>query len=435
MIFNLPPILGFIPLILYIVLSLKGVNIIIATVSSLLTGAVLTGQSLLTMGTALQSALGEFITLIGFIILLGAGLGEILKCTGVAQNIVYLVLNKLQIKTVRQSLILATALSGIMTALLGTSSGANATICPIILPIVASIGVVPGALSIMLMAGATAGMAIGPFTPITITITGLSGLSYVSYLASIAVPLALVILIPSFFMALRLQKRGGDGEKYTDADMTSSAEFISSPEAKRGTFAFFAAMTSMILYGIYAGAGASYAIIVMAIVSAAVGIASGMKPAEFINTYIEGCARMFQLFLLFVLFAPFLNFVVASGAFDALVGYLQPLINIGGEVAFLMLSACVGIFGIAGAAVAQAQIINELFAPIAAAMNIDMGIWGTVIAYGCILTSFAMPNPDNLGPMGLAHSKNLKAMIQNGYVVITVGLAVLLIRTVIYVMF
>ena len=100
---------------------------------------------------------------------------------------------------------------------------------------------------------------------------------------------------------------------------------------------------------------------------------------------------MFWMFFMFVLFEPFLNYVSASGAFDAVCQLMQPLIDVGGEVAFLMLSAAVGIFGISGTGVAQAQIIHELFLPMVQSLNIAMPIWGMVVLVGCQVTFFVTP--------------------------------------------
>ena len=113
-------------------------------------------------------------------------------------------------------------------------------------------------------------------------------------------------------------------------------------------------------YGLVVGAGASYAILVMMTASIVVGLVGGLSFQSSLTAMIQGGSKMFWMFFMFVLFEPFLNYVSASGAFDAVCQLMQPLIDVGGEVAFLMLSAAVGIFGISGTGVAQAQIIHEL---------------------------------------------------------------------------
>lgn len=431
MIFNLPPILGFIPLILYIILSLKGTNLLAATVISMVISFVLTGKGLLTAGVSLQSALGEFLTLVGFIIMLGSGLGEVLKKTKVAENLVHLVLDKLKIRTQKQSLILAFSMSMILTALLGTGSGANATISPIILPVVASLGIAPGVLGIMLIAGGLCGMILGPFTPTAVIIRELSGLTYTELIITASFPLSIIIFGTSFYFSLRLQKRGGDGEAYSEADKAAAEDYKANPYAKRGTYAFLISMFAMIVYGVIAGAGASFAIVIMLLVAIVVAVATKTPMEDFLNWFFGGCGKMVHIFCLFVCFCPLLNNIVASGAFSALVELVSPIITGSSKVVFVMVSSCIGIFGIAGAAVDQAQVIHDLFSEFIVTLGIPASLWANIIMYGCVLTSLSMPNPDILAPLGLAHSSNLKTAMKCGYAIIIISLAVLLIRSVI----
>ena len=71
MIFGLPALLGFLPMVLYIILSFKGKDMLTVVLLCVLLGAALTGQDLLSVGSALNAALGSFMGLIGFIILEG----------------------------------------------------------------------------------------------------------------------------------------------------------------------------------------------------------------------------------------------------------------------------------------------------------------------------------------------------------------------------
>ena len=100
----------------------------------------------------------------------------------------------------------------------------------------------------------------------------------------------------------------------------------------------------------------------------------------------------------------------------------------------VMLSAAVGIFGISGTGVAQAQIIHELFLPMVQSLNIAMPIWGMVVLVGCQVTFFVTPTVDMVGQMGLARSKNIKAMLANGWVITVITFAYVLIRAILYTM-
>lgn len=387
MIFNLPPILGFLPLIVYMILSLRGVDLLLTACISVALGAVLTGQSLVSFGNVMYASLGSFLALVGLIIMMGAGLGEVLKKTKVAHNIVYLSITKMHLKTPRQGLCATMVICTILVAMLGTLAGSNAIIAPIVIPILASMGVVPGALAIAMQGGATCGLIMGPFTPNTLTVMGLTGLSYPEYLLKVSLPLSVIIWIVSYVMANRLQERGKGTEAFGSEDLADIDEFVPNADIMRGTAVFLLTMALLIINGI--------------------------------------------LFFMFLLYNPFLDFVAQAGAFDAVVTYMRPLVDAGGNVAFTLLAALIGIFGISGAGVAQAKIIHELFFSTVTAIGLPIGLWGFVILIGSVLTCFVMPNPDNIGTLGLAHSNNLKGMLVNGWVAMAVSLIVLFIRTVI----
>lgn len=431
MIFNLPPILGFLPLIVYMILSLRGVDLLLTACISVALGAVLTGQSLVSFGNVMYASLGSFLALVGLIIMMGAGLGEVLKKTKVAHNIVYLSITKMHLKTPRQGLCATMVICTILVAMLGTLAGSNAIIASIVIPILASMGVVPGALAIAMQGGATCGLIMGPFTPNTLTVMGLTGLSYPEYLLKVSLPLSVIIWIVSYVMANRLQERGKGTEAFGSEDLADIDEFVPNADIMRGTAVFLLTMALLIINGILSKAGAAYAIVVMILVALTTGIAAKMSFTDILKTFVEGGAKLYWLFFMFLLYNPFLDFVAQAGAFDAVVTYMRPLVDAGGNVAFTLLAALIGIFGISGAGVAQAKIIHELFFSTVTAIGLPIGLWGFVILIGSVLTCFVMPNPDNIGTLGLAHSNNLKGMLVNGWVAMAVSLIVLFVRTVI----
>lgn len=430
MIFNLPPILGFLPLIVYMILSLRGVDLLLTACISVALGAVLTGQNLVSFGNVMYASLGSFLALVGLIIMMGAGLGEVLKKTRVAHNIVFLSITRMHLKTPRQGLAATMVISTVLVAMLGTLAGSNAIIAPIVIPILASMGVVPGALAVAMQGGATCGLIIGPFTPNTLTVMGLTGLTYQEYLLKASLPLSIVIWTVSFIMANRLQKREMGTEKFGKEDIANINDFVPDVDVMRGTTVFLLTMALLIVYGILSKAGAAYAIVVMILVAITTGTASKLTFTDILKTFVEGGAKLYWLFFMFLLYNPFLDFVAQAGAFDAIVNYMRPLVSAGGNVAFTMLAALIGIFGISGAGVAQAKIIHELFISTVTAIGIPLGLWGFIILTGSVLTCFVMPNPDNIGTLGLAHSNNLKGMLVNGWVAMIVTLILLFIRTV-----
>ncbi len=431
MIFNLPPILGFLPLLLYIILMLKGKDMNVSVLICVILGAILTGESITGFGAVLQQSLSSFLALIGFIIVLGAGLGEVLTRTKVAQNIVYLVVGKSKLKSKKQAIIIAMFTSTILVSMLGTLAGSNAIIAPILIPIVASLGITPSTLGVILHGAGATGLYIGPFVPPVATIMGLTGLTYAQYLKTAGIPLAIIVLGSTYFVALRTQKLTEGKYSYSKEDMQEE-NFEATPEIRRATYVFLATMVVMLTYGIIAKAGASYAIVVMLTASLVTGFAAGMNLETSLKTLVSGSSKMYWMFFMFILFDPFLNYVAKSGAFDAIAGYMQPLIDAGGEVAFIMVSTFIGVFGISGAGVAQAKMTHELFLPLVTSMNISMDIWALVVLVSCQITFFVTPTVDMVGQMGLARSNDIKAMLKNGWVLTIITFIYVFIRALLY---
>lgn len=432
MILGLPPILGFLPLLLYIVLMLRGKDMNVSVLLCVILGAVLTGESITGFGKVLQGSLSSFLSLIGFIIVLGSGLGEVLSQTKVAHNIVHFVIGRSKIKSKKQAILISMVTSTVLVSMLGTLAGSNAIIAPIIIPIVASLGITPSTLGVILHGAGATGLYIGPFVPPVVTIMGLTGLSYGKYLVNAGIPLAIIVWGSTFFVACRTQKLTEGKVSYSESDMVA-ADFVVTPKIKRATFTFVATMIIMLIYGVLSHSGASYAIVVMLTAAIATGFAAGLSLTEALNTMVRGSAKMYWMFFMFILFDPFLNYVAKSGAFDAIAAYMQPLIDKGGEVAFLMISTAIGVFGISGAGVAQAQITHELFLPMVTRMSIEMGIWALVVLVACQITFFVTPTVDMVGSMGLARSNDLKAMLKNGWVITVITFAYVFIRAIMYV--
>lgn len=422
MILGLPAIFGFLPLLIYIIISFKGADMLWVVLLCVIIGAVLTGQTPITFGNAIASGIGSFLGLIGFIILLGAGLGELLTQTGVAQNIVYLVMKKTGVKSKKQVMLATMFSSTLLVSLLGSMAGGNAILAPIIIPIVASFGITPNALGVLLHGAGAAGLYIGPFVPTVVTTIGLTGLSYGQYMKFAGIPVALIVLVSTYFVALRVQKNTEGKEAYGKDDMVDTSNFEPNEKTKRATLTFVLIMLLSIVYGIYAKAGASFVITVMGITSLAVGFIAGLKPEETLKAIVKGSSRMYWLFILFVLYDPFLNFVTQSGAFDALAGYIKPLINAGGKPVFMIISTLIGIFGVSGAAVAQEKVMHTMFLPLVQQLNFPMTLWAIVLLVGSQITFFAYPTGDMVGQMGLARSKDLKSMVKNGLVITAISI-------------
>ena len=147
------------PLIIYIILAFKDINPVLNVVICVVLSAIMTKQPFSSMGEVLGSALGSFLGIIGFIIMLGSALGAVLKETGAAEFLIMTLMKKIGINSEKKAILASMVTSIVIVALLGSLAGANAIIAPMIIPLVAIIGITPSTMAAVLMgAGIT-----GPF--------------------------------------------------------------------------------------------------------------------------------------------------------------------------------------------------------------------------------------------------------------------------------
>ena len=374
MIFNLPPILGLTPLIVYIILAFRpNIHPLANVVICMIIGAVLTGTNLLEFGSILTTSLGSFLGQVGFIIMIGSGLGLILKESGVAENLVHLLIRKIGINSIGRAIIASMLASMFMVLVLSTLTGGNAVLAPILIPLVASVGMTPSTLAIIMQ---TAGVA-----------------------------------------------------DYPEGTALSADDYKPSADARRATAWFGVAMVLVVAYGVVNSLGVAHAITVITVAVLATGFGARYKIDKIIDLFMKGCAQYFWLYIMFILMDPFLNFIAASGAFDALVEIGSPLVEGGGKVGLAMLAALIGTFGIQGAAVAQAVMLDTVFRPLVDATGLSMAVWALVILIGSQMTSFAYPGLDMVAATGTARSADMKSQVKHGWIITAVTLLVCLIES------
>lgn len=428
MLFNLSPIFALIPLIIYIILAFKDINAVLNVVICVILSAIITKQPLLSMGGVIADALGSFLSLIGFIILLGSALGAVLKKTGVAEYIVMVLMKKIGINTEEKAILSSMICSVILVSLLGTLAGANAIIAPIIIPLVATIGITPSALAAAFHGAGATGLFIGPYSPQVVTIMGLTGLSYGSYLIGVGLPVAIICWIVTYFMSIRIQRKTLGIYSYENVEKPNMG-YVAKAETKKATLAFALSLIILILYGIFVKSGSSYAIVVMFTVAIITGKFGGLSFNDLFDTMMEGAGRMIWLFIMFVLFHPFITFVSEAGAFEALVQLIEPLLKSQSKVVFSLISTITGIFGIGGAAVAQSVVMDNMFKQLVDNLSISPTLWAAILLVGSQITSFAYPEADMLGQMGLARSKDLKNMVKFGITITVATIIFIFIRS------
>lgn len=430
MIFDLPPILGLLPLIIYIILAFRPkIHPLVNVTICLAVGAILTKTNLLEFGSILTTSLGSFLGQVGFIIMIGSGLGMLLKESGVAENLVHLMVRKIGINSIPKAIIASMLVSMFMTMVLSTLTGGNAVIAPIIIPLVASVGMTPSTLAVIMQTAGVTGLFISPFSPPMVTIMELTGLAYPEVLLFASLPICIPMWLITYFNAKHIQKVTAGISDYPEGTAVSADHYQASPNAKRATLFFSIAMLLVVIYGIKFKLGVAHAITVIVVAVLATGFGARFKIEKTIDLFMKGCAQYFWIYILFILMDPFLNFIAASGAFDALVEFGKPLVESGGKVGLSMLAALIGTFGIQGAAVAQAVMLDTVFRPLVDATGLSMAAWAIVILIGSQMTSFAYPGLDMVAATGTARSSDMKSQVKHGWIITAATLVVCFVMT------
>ena len=408
---------GLIPLLLYIVLVLREMDPLPATVICVVLGAIINAKSLVAVGTDLSKAMGSFLGLVGLIIMLGRGLGEVLSETKVAHTLVYKIIYGIGVNTQKKALLGIMMATMVIVGLLGTMAGGVAIIAPIVNPIAAAVGLTPAAVAVLYQSVGEEALTLGPFTPPVVTLIGLTKLDYGTMLLTAALPIAFVTLLVTWFMVQRIQLSTVEKMPEGMAVGKEIETFHPTTHSQRATTTFIVLFAALIAYGIYVKAATPFVISVMLILSFVVGMVGGMKFDSVCKSIVKGMAGNVGLYLLFILLELFINYVELAGGFHALTYLMMPLINIGGKVAVVIAGGAIGAFGISGAVVAELVTLNKMFVSLLKEYNVSMIAWAVALIVATRVTNFIIPGSNMVAMMGFAQSNNLKAMMRNGYVV------------------
>lgn len=416
--------LSFTPLIALALLSLIGVDIVLAVISSIIIAMIMTSTGLPEMGIMLAKSTGSFIATVGLIIMLGAGVGEVATRTGAAVELVKFVVDRIGLSSqtrVKFGIIVSSIL---ICGSLGTMAGGNAIIVAVIIPVAAAVGLTPPTVAALMMTAGSVGLFTGPFTPSTVTILQLGGLSYPDYLLSVGLPMSAVTLLAGWFMAGRIQKMTEGKLRYEiDLSEKSQPEEENIAQARRrklSAFAFAMTIVAMAVIGVVIKAGFSFAIIVMLLVALTTGLTGGLRPTEILQSLYHGCGRLVWMFILYWLYNPILQLMDGLHAYQGLLDYTRPLLE-GISPAWLCFSIfAFNIIGhVPGAAVAQMTFTHKIFGPMLMAAGVPpQGLTAVLLASSQVDWFGPFPSSDMFGQMGLAQSTHLKYMLYNGWTIV-----------------
>ena len=358
-------------------------------------------------------------TQIGIIIMLGAGVGEVLRVTGVAERIVVGVM-RLTGKHSQTNVLVGILISCfVLVASLGTLAGAIAIAAPILIPVAARIGFTRSATAAAMFLGGCAGLAVAPFAGSNVAIMDAADIDYLSYLKFAAAPLATLSLILAMFIVPLVQRRTtGKGDEY-GADDSGVPGTDHAKHTSAATIAFVTVLLASVVYAAMTKASTTFPLFALPLIGIITGLAARMPVTQVLAEMYEGARHMVRTFFMFWILAALFLAIDQLAPFEVILDrFGSDLMNATG-LTFIVLIGLLGWIGIPGATAAQVVLIDKVFGGIAAALGIPAGIWAVALLWGSKADTYGpFPNGNMVGVMGLARSSNLRSLLAVGWLVL-----------------
>ena len=333
--------------------------------------------------------------------------------TGVTHTLVYWIVKRIGVNTPTKGKLALVICSILICGLLGTLGGGNAVIAPIMLPILASLGVTPTVVATLFKVAGEIGLMVGPLTGVTLITIEVTGLSYGQLMLQAVLPFSCFWLAGAWIGCNRAQKRTLGKEAYSvDEDIKHLDSITITPKQKRTTIAFLVAFVLLVVYGILTKQGTSYALIVMIALAVVVTLVSWTDIDTAVSCVTKGVASQANMFLIFITIDVLLKLVTLGGGFDAISNLLGGLAKGGGATGVMLAASIVGGVGIEAAAVAEIKIIAEMFGGLAAEVGLPMGCFAVSILAATRLTGSMYPTTNFAGQLGTAQCENTKEALQ-----------------------
>ena len=145
----------------------RGISTGACLLIGVLIAALMLGQDFGMLASAFYASLGSSTSMIGLIIMVGAGLGVLMSQVGVSQTLVYWIVKRIGVDTRAKAKLSLIICSILVCGLLGTLGGGNAIISPILLPVMASLGITPSVTATLFKTAGEVGLILGPLTGVT----------------------------------------------------------------------------------------------------------------------------------------------------------------------------------------------------------------------------------------------------------------------------
>lgn len=412
-----PSLIALIPMIIYIVLSFnEKLNQFVIILVSVIIGCILTGNGITAFSAAFAGALDSTIGEIGFIIALGTGVGAIMTKTGVSKTLCRWIVKGIGVNTQKKAIIAVELCCVVVCGLLGTLAGGCAIVAPVIIPVVAAVGLTPNTVGCLFQSSGETGLIWGPFSGPVVTLMALTGLTYGQQMLWAALPYGIIWLVVIFFVGLYVQKKT-EGKYHYELAPEDSSDAEITPQEKKTSIAFLVSFIALVVYAIITKQGTHYVISVMFILSLVMVIFSHQKLTDALKDFFKGVGSAADMWVLFIALELLMNVIDAGGGFTALGNLFLNLVGEPTQTSTMIIGTLVGSFGINGGAVAQLKVTHEMFLPSIEACGLPMQLWAIALICGSRATSSMYPGSNMIAPMGSARSTDLKAMLIGGWAV------------------
>ncbi|WUR86008.1 hypothetical protein OG967_48360 [Streptomyces phaeochromogenes] len=307
-----------------------------------------------------------------------------------------------------------------LVAALGTLAGALAVAAPLLLPVAARLGFTRSATAAMMFLGGSAGLAVAPFAGTNVAIMTSAGVSYPQYLLYGAAPLAVLSVIGGMIVIPWVQRRTENtGDEYDASEVAETDEPTPGIRRTRATVAFAVTLAVCVGYAIAAGAGTSFPLLALPVIAVVTGVAGGLPVPTTVQHAIRGASTQLRMFFLFWLMAVFFMAIEHLKPFDVLRTMFNDDLGSMSPLAFVAVTALLGMLGAPGAAAAHVVLLDQVFGDLATSIGVSANAWVIVLLFASKLDTYGpFPNGNMVGAMGLARSSNLRNLLVTGVLIL-----------------
>ena len=416
-----PSLWAMVPMVIFLIMTLMGKNYTFSVGIAAILGCILTGSGPVEFAGIMVDNMGGTLGQVGLIVMLGSGLGMVMDQAGINKTIVHFIMKRIGVNTEIKGMIATLFCSLLMVILIGTLNGGNAVIAPILLPVVASVGLTPTTVCFLMFNAGLVGVTVGPFCSAVAAALGVSGLSYVSYMKWAALPYSITWMIITFILGIWIQKKTKGKERYED--IPEVGEFVASKREKAAVAAFIITFLIMLVYGMTQDSSMQYVMFVILFLGVVVSCFIKKPIPDRIKLFTNGMSKMTHMFLSFLLTGVMIDTITLGGGWEALSEVIMHVVGGSSKYLLMVIASFVGGFGVEGAVVTQMEIVNQLFWPSATQMGIPMELWAIVLVAAVRITSIVYPSANTAAHMGFAHCNNMRLLIICGWIISFIMLA------------